>query len=35
MVIIVGFYLAGYSSDEMMGIRRFDPLAAGYGVLTS
>lgn len=30
LVIVVGFYLAGYSSDiEMMGIDRFDRLALG------
>ena len=30
LVIIVGFYLAGYSSDmEAMGIDRFDTLAIG------
>ena len=30
-VIIIGFYLAGYSSDiEMMGIDRFDTLALGH-----
>ena len=30
LVIIVGFYLAGYSSDiEVMGIDRFDTLAIG------
>ena len=29
-VIVVGFYLAGYSSDmEAMGIDRFDTLAIG------
>ena len=32
LVIVVGFYLAGYSSDvEMMGIDRFDTLALGRG----
>lgn len=31
LVIVVGFYLAGYSSDvEMMGIDRFDALALGH-----
>lgn len=31
LVIVVGFYLAGYSSDvEMMGIDRFDTLALGH-----
>ena len=30
LVIVVGFYLAGYSSDmEAMGIDRFDTLAIG------
>lgn len=30
LVIVVGFYLSGYSSDiEMMGIDRFDRLAVG------
>ena len=30
VVIVVGFYLAGYSGDiEMMGIDRFDTLALG------
>lgn len=33
LVIVVGFYLAGYSSDvEMMGIDRFDTLALGQRV---
>ncbi len=31
LVIVVGFYLAGYSSDvEMMGVDRFDTLAVGH-----
>ncbi len=31
LVIVVGFYLAGYSGDiEMMGIDRFDTLALGH-----
>lgn len=30
LVIVVGFYLAGYSGDiEMMGVDRFDTLALG------
>ena len=33
LVIVIGFYLAGYSSDvEMMGIDRFDTLALGHHV---
>lgn len=31
LVIVVGFYLAGYSGDiEMMGLDRFDTLALGH-----
>lgn len=30
LVVVVGFYLAGYSSDiELMGIDRYDTLAVG------
>lgn len=35
LVIVVGFYLAGYSGDvEMMGVNRFDTLAVGKGFKT-
>ena len=31
LVVVVGFYLAGYASDmELMGIDRFDTLAIGH-----
>jgi Ca2+:H+ antiporter len=35
LVVIVGFYLSGYSSFDTMGVDRFDTLATGFPPGTS